>query len=485
MPSTVPPTSHPERMSPDEIARLATGAIGGPVGRLAAPQPAPVARAVTAAVLSLGACLTVLLGLLQKSFCVRNGWGTPDVYWKACYSDLPTMAINEALSSGDPYRGAAPLTDPALTGVLLRVLAALVPASGLERQQWFFVAWTITAAVLTIVTVVATVWTCRRRPGWAAHVAFSPLLVTVALVSTDLFGITLAALAVWAWSRQRPVTSGFLFGLAIAARTYPLLLVIVLGALALRSGTLREWARTAGVALITAVLTLGVIATVFGSGVFATYQVWANASAQLGSPWYLATMWDRPIHMSVLTVLTVLGWLIAICAGFALSLSAPVRPRFGEVAIVVLAIVLMTGKALPVQSSLWLVPLVALAGLKWRDHLLWATTEVLSFVAVWLYLGGLSQVNAALPKEWYAGFLVLRLLGLAWLAFAAARQAMRRQKVGAPGVAGHPLAGHLLPGHDVPDHVVAGHDQSEQADHDDVAGPMQGRADAVVIRYER
>lgn len=473
MSSTVPPLRYPGRTSPDEIARLATGAIGGPIGRLAAPPPPRLALAVTAAVLSLGACLTLLAGLLQKSFCVRNGWGTPDVYWKACYSDLPTMATNEALASGDPYRGATPLTDPALTGVLLRLLSAVVPSSGLERQQWFFVGWALIAGVLTIVTVVATVWTCRRRPGWAAHVAFSPLLVTVALVSTDLFGITLAALAVWAWSRERTVASGVLFGLAIAARTYPLLLLVVLGAFALRSGMLRVWARTAGVAIVTAILTLGVIAGVFGAGVFASYQVWVSASAQLGSPWYLATLWDRPIHMSVLTVLTVLGWVLAICAGVALSLSAPVRPRFGEVAVVVVAIVLMTGKALPVQSSLWLVPLVALAGLKWRDHLVWAAAEVLSFVAVWLYLGGLSQVDAALPKEWYAGFLLLRLLGLAWLVTAAARQAMTRQ-------AGD--GSHLGDRHDDPGSRTAEYDPD---DPDDAAGPLRGRPDAVVIRYER
>ena len=46
------------------------------------------------------------------------------------------------------------------------------------------------------------------------------------------------------------------------------------------------------------------------------------------------------------------------------------------VALLVVAVVVITSKNLPVQSSLWLVPLVALAGVPWRDHLVWAAAEV-------------------------------------------------------------------------------------------------------------
>ena len=102
----------------------------------------------------------------------------------------------------------------------------------------------------------------------------------------------------------------------------------------------------------------------------------------------------------------------------------------------------------------------ALAGLPWRDHLVWAATEVCYFVAVWLYLRALEDVAAALPARWYGAFLVLRLLGLSWLAVATARRALRRPAVSAV-------------------------DAALRREDDDAAGPMAMRRDAVVVRYDR
>lgn len=443
---------------PDRIARLATGVVGGPRGRHAVTPSGRPHLLLVAALLSLGACLTLALGFLQKSHCVRFGWAVPQVYWKGCYSDLPSYAGNPGLTGGLPYDAGSALGEPVGVGVVLRLLAAFVPADGFARQQGLFVAWAVLAAVLLVVTVLATVWTSRAHPEWAAHVAFSPLVATVGLVSLDLVGVALTSVAMWLWSRGRLTAAGVVFGLAVATRTYPLLVLVVLGILALRAGALRDWARTAGVALVTAVLVVGGVSLAYGTGTLAAYQSWAAATAQLGSPWYVATLWERPIAMGVLTLLAVFGWALAVGAGALLALAAPVRPRIGEIAIVVLVLVLITGKSLPVQSSLWLVPLVAIAGLPWRDHLLWALTEVLYFVAVWLYLGGLDDAAAALPKAWYAAFLVLRLAGLVWLAAAATRQAMNRRDHGtvldAPPV-------------------------------DEAAGRMAALPDAVVVRYEQ
>ena len=80
-----------------------------------------------------------------------------------------------------------------------------------------------------------------------------------------------------------------------------------------------------------------------------------------------------------------------------------------------LAIVLLTGKSMTVQSALWLVPFAALVGLAWKDVLAWSATEALHFEAVWLYIAGTSVPNRGIPASWYAVFLVLRLGGVLWL----------------------------------------------------------------------
>jgi len=115
--------------------------------------------------------------------------------------------------------------------------------------------------------------------------------------------------------------------------------------------------------------------------------------------------------------------LIAI-AGFVLVVAIVVlrRPRpvpFPRVALALATGVLVLGTSLPVQASLLLLPLVALAGLQWRDHLIWATTEVAYFVAVWLYIGAQSDPNRGLPAGFYLVFLLARLAGISWLGWQA------------------------------------------------------------------
>ncbi|MDO5627384.1 MAG: hypothetical protein Q4G43_03585 [Mobilicoccus sp.] len=431
---------------------MATTLFGGPRGRHAA-DVVPARRAlILAGLLSLGACLTLALGFLQKSHCVRYGWAAPEAYWKACYSDLPTYAAFTGLpGSGLPYGSGDAVTQPVGSGILIWLLSFAAPETGLARQQGFFIAWTILAALCLVVIVCALVWTVPSRPEFAAHVAFSPVLVTVALVSPDLAAIALVSVGLWAWSRSQPVAAGVALGLAMSTRSLSIVVLLVLLGLAVRAGVRHQWARMAGTAVITAVVVIGGATLVYGTTTLASYQVWMTAGAELGSPWYLATLAGRGLSPQVLLVFAVLGWVLAGAVAVWLTFSTHVRPRVGEVALIVVLIILMTGKALPVQAALWVLPFLALARLPWRDHLIWAATEVTAFVAVWLYLGGLHDERAALPPAWYAVFLIVRLLGMSWLVIATIRQIRGRQGI---------------------------------AD-DEAAGPIAEAPDAVVVMYTR
>ena len=88
-----------------------------------------------------------------------------------------------------------------------------------------------------------------------------------------------------------------------------------------------------------------------------------------------------------------------------------------------MAVVLATAPSLPLSASLWLVPLVALAGLRWRDHLLWAGAEAVHFVAFWLHRSAAFDPNHGLPDGWYAVATVVRVAAIAWLAACAWRRA--------------------------------------------------------------
>ena len=424
----------------DPLVATMSAVVGGPGGTRV--RDGRHGWWTAARVLVVLAMVVLALGVVQKQHCRAAGWSSPDQFFHACYSDLPIVYQTSGLREGlTPYaQGSGDRLDqPVLTGLALWGIAAAVPGGDVRSQtRWYFDLSTLVVAVLVATLVGLTVAGAgRRRPWDGALVALSPLLALSALVSLDLLGVTLAAGGLLAWGRRRPVLAGVLLGLAITARTYPLLFVLVLGVLALRAGRVRVWAVTAGVSALTSLAVLLPWLVANAGGALTSYRVWAGAPAGYGSLWLLPqTLLAEPrprwvtrlglqpvtIAPGALTTLAVIGVALALLAGGVLALSSWRRPRVAQVAFVVLAIVVLTSKSWPVQASLWLLPLAALAHPRWRDHLVWVGAEAGYFMAVWLYIAAGTNANRALPATWYSVFLIARAAGLLWLVWCVWRE---------------------------------------------------------------
>ena len=400
--------------------------VGGPLGRRAA----RVAWAATVWPLVALAALPVMGGVVQKAYCVEHGWLGQDMFWRQCFSDVPVQYSSGNLGAGlGAYlSGSAHVDQPIVTGAVMSFLGGLVPdGSQVAEQRVYFVLWTLFATVLLMATTWFTAASRPRHAVDAAQVALSPLVVMTVLVGPDIVGVALVAAGMWAWARRRPALAGVLLGTAVMARTYPLLVVLALVLLAVRAGRLRDVGRLlawAGGAV--AVLVVLGLATDSGT-LTAAYRAWWSGGAGFGSVWFIPQLAGHPLPVWVATSAAVVGILVAVGAGFVLALGAPRRPTWAQVAFVVVALALVTGKTFPVQASLWLLPLAALCGVRWRDHLIWVATEALHFVAVWLYIGGFTKPDRGLPPSWYAFFLLLRIAGVAYLTWRVWQGAMARE----------------------------------------------------------
>jgi hypothetical protein len=403
------------------VPRALLRPFGGPRGRYAVPARPGAGLAVLAVL----AALPVAFAVLRQRHCLQEGWGGAAPLWRACYSDLVTSVQTAGLGRGLPayLSGEVTLDQPVLSGSVMSLVAALVPGGDLlATQRWYVVVWAALATALVALTAVLVATTRGHRPD-PLQVVLSPVVALTVLLAPDLLGVALATAGIWAWSRRRPALAGVLLGLGVAARTYPLLVVAVLVLDALRSRRERDVPPLllGGAAALAAVAAPFLVAApeVLGRA----WSTWFGAPAGLGSPWYLPTLAGVPLPGAVVTGLAVVGWVVALVAAGVLALGAPRAPRVGPVALVAVAVVLVTGSAFPVQASLWLVPLVAVSGLRWRDHLVWAAAEAVHFVAVWLYVGGLGAADRALPPGWYAVALLARVAAVMWLARCAWRTA--------------------------------------------------------------
>jgi hypothetical protein len=479
----------PESVAPtriDPVAASASEIIGGPLGRYAAlaRDTAGSAWLPAAAVLAGLSSLTVAFGVLQKGHCLTKGWNNPDQFWHACYSDLPVSAgIGHAM----PYLPGAPhLDQPLISGLVMWLVGLAVPdGSVLVRQQWYFALWAVLVTVIVIALVAVTAASVPRAPWRAAHVALSPVLVLAGLVSVDLLGVLLASVALWAWGRNKVASAGFMLGLAISARSYPLVLLVAIGLLAVRSGKVGAWARLAGTALVTWFAVSLPWLVMNADGLLSVYRTWWRSKASYGSLWMASGLPGQSLPQGRLTVLVVLGWLAALAVGAFFALSLDRRPAVAEVSLVMLVIVVAGGKTVPVQAGLWLLPLIALVGLKWRDHLIWAGFEATYFVGVWLYIAGISKPDRGLPSEVYSLLTVIRVA--AWLfvlvqvwrvarsrAPALSSESVDQESVDQEHVDREPFGQELV------DQESVEPEQDEEVD--SLAGPMAGAPDQVLVR---
>ncbi|GGV02005.1 membrane protein [Streptomyces filipinensis] len=421
-----PATAEPVRpTSEDEIARAGSELIGGPLGRralLATSWWTPVR------VVALVAIGMFALGLVQKAPCYHSAWffGASSQYTHACYSDIPHLYQGRGFADHlvpyfDKLSGDMDYLEyPVLTGVFMEVASWLTPHSGTlqHQEQWY---WFVNAGMLMVcaaVIAVCVVRTHRRRPWDGLLVALAPALALTATINWDLLAVALTAAAMLMWSRSRPVAFGLLLGLATAAKLYPVFLLAPLLVLCWRAGKWREYAQAVGATAIAwLVVNLPVMLFAFqGWSKFYTFS--QERGVDFGSFWLIwAQNSSNPPGTGFVNTAALVLVVLCFLGIAALAFTAPRRPRFAQLAFLMVAAFILTNKVYSPQYVLWLVPLAVLARPKWRDFLIWQACEVAYFLGIWMYLAYTTSGDAhkGLPTHGYQWSIVLHLVGTLYL----------------------------------------------------------------------
>ncbi|MGW6459372.1 glycosyltransferase family 87 protein [Streptomyces sp. NPDC055078] len=423
----------------DSVAAAGSELIGGPAGRWALRTRGGYLTPVR--VVALVAIGMFALGMAQKMPCYNWAWfrGASSQYTHACYSDIPHLYLGRGFSEGlIPYFDRLPgdmeyLEYPVLTGLFMQVASWLNLAGGsLQNQEQVY--WMINAGMLMVCTAILAVCvarTHRRRPWDALLVALAPALALTATINWDLLAVALTAAAMLMWSRGRPLAFGILLGLATAAKLYPVLLLGPLLLLCWRAGKWRELATAVfGAAASWLVVNLPVM-LMAPEGWKKFYSFSEERGIDFGSFWLIITQrTGESIEVDRVNNSAMLLMVLA-CAGIAaLALCAPRRPRFAQLAFLVVAAFILTNKVYSPQYVLWLIPLAALARPRWRDYLIWQTCEVMYFFGIWLYLAYTTSKQQGLPPEGYQVAIALHLLGTLYLCALVVRDILKPERDG-------------------------------------------------------
>ncbi len=446
----------------DPIVAGSSGAIGGPVGTHANLNrrfwtPLRIVLALT--------CVALAFCWVQKSPCQEGTWNgfTHFQYETACYTDVFALYGAEGLSNGEvPYLDHA-VEYPVLTGFLMGAVG--LPVHAASHSAWFMnlLEWLhdrglvdsaqpnegmyfyeITALILSLFALL-TVWaiarTRRSRPWDAAMMALAPVLVVTAFVNWDLFTVGLTALAICAWGRRMPMLAGVLFGLAVAAKFYPLLILGPLLLLCLRARKMPEFLTTFAVAASTWLAINVPVFLVNPSSWFKFYSFSRERGVDWGTFWYVGMNWPHgdgsdgigifrgvAANVDALNEIATVLFLLC-CAGIAaLALFAPQPPRLGQLGFLIVATFLLTNKVWSQQYVLWLLPLLVLARPKWRAFLLWQACEILYFFGFYQIQLRTSGGDALFPSEAFTYISVVRWLSVALLCGLVVYEILRPQR---------------------------------------------------------
>ncbi|MFF1403079.1 glycosyltransferase family 87 protein [Streptomyces sp. NPDC058294] len=416
----------------DEVAAAGSELIGGPLGQrvLSGTSWWTPVRIVVLVAIGMFA-----LGLVQKAPCYHSAWffGASSQYTHACYSDIPHLYQGRGFADHlVPYFDKLPgdmgyLEYPVLTGLFMEVASWLTPHSGSiqHQEQWY---WFVNAGMLMVCAAVVAVCvarTHRRRPWDGLLVALSPAFALTATINWDLLAVALTAAAMLMWSRGRALAFGVLLGLATAAKLYPVLLLGPLLVLCWRAGRWRQFGQAvAGAVVSWLVVDLPVMLTHDASG-FHIREGWAKfytfseeRGVDFGSFWLI---WSQnssnPPTTSFVNSAAMVLVVLCFLGVAALAFTAPRRPRFAQLAFLMVAAFVLTNKVYSPQYVLWLVPLAVLARPRWRDFLVWQACEVAYFLGIWLYLAYTTSGDAhkGLPTQGYHWAIVVHLLGTLYL----------------------------------------------------------------------
>lgn len=390
----------------DRLLRRFTEVLGGPLGQYTAPGVVSPGFFTIPRVLILLTTAAALLALLAKTPCRLNGWS--DQFYQACYSDWPALFGARGLGAGIyPFISpGAEFEYPVLLGLLAGFVAWLVPAGADSRGLVYFDLNAVFATAAWIVTVIATMRMANRRPWDAAMVAVAPAMILSMFINWDIWAVMLAALAMLAFARNKPLLAGVLLGLGTALKLYPVLILGAVLVLALRTLKLRA----AAVTFAATALTWLVVNVPFMLRDFQGWKYFYDFSRDRGagnsSVWqaWNITFPEHAVDAAFISFWAYFLFALA-CAGIAvLALAAPQRPRIAQLVFLIVAAFILTNKVYSPQFVLWLVPLLALARPRWRDFLIWQFFEVMHFWAIWLYLafligGGAPENN--LDPGWF------------------------------------------------------------------------------------
>lgn len=346
----------------------------------------------------LAGCLfTLAIGFLIKAQCLGGTEGLSG-YRMLCVSEL--REIPSVRPDSFPYvTGPGSYFEyPVITGVFIWLLKLLT-----DSKDAHFL---ISSAVLGPLALFSAAVLARLAGVRALLFALSPAVAFYVFAGWDMLAVTSMVLAVWFYTKDRPILSAVWLGVGASAKFFPglMLPVLVVAAWRDRKSPLKV-AAAGAVSFLAFNLPIALLSP---EGFLHTFTFHKIRTANIDSVW--AFIWP---DASVGTLNLVTFGLLAVGIVGAIGYGLKTRPYpFIQVAAAVLCIFMLANKIQTPGWTLWLMPFFVLLSVHWLWWFAYSAADFLVYVGVYRFFASGMDMERLMftTGVWARSFLLLGLI---------------------------------------------------------------------------
>jgi len=361
------------------------------------------------------ALISALFSFAKFDHCRNTGWGAPDVYVHACYSDLSALYGDRGLDTHQwPYSSDVKAVEyPPGTAMVMYATSWLVPHSP-HGYKYFF---DINALLIAILFMGSALLISRMKPQFWYLLPISPAVVASLYVNWDMWAVITAIAAIYLFDKRKYDISALLLGISVATKFFPIVILIPIALILFRKGQLLRLLRYGVFTFaVWSALNLPFMVTT-PTGWWRFFKLNIDRGSDFGSLWYGLQLFG--IQLKSINNISTLTFLIGAAAFSYYFFKLRRTPSLAAISFLIVAVFTSASKVYSPQYVLWLTPLaiLAMSHLRLRrDFWIWQAGEAIYHIAIWEYLASYTGSHFGLPAKAYALSIFLRLATTTWFA---------------------------------------------------------------------
>jgi uncharacterized membrane protein len=359
------------------------------------------------------AIIAALLSFAKFDHCRNFGWGTPDVYVHACYSDLPALLVDRGMIDHTwPYSSATNAVEyPPITGIVMWATSFIVKKNFGQYRAYF----DFNALLIALIFIGSVALLRKMKPEFWYLFPIAPAVIASLYINWDIWAVISALGAIYYFDRKKYPSSALLLGISVATKFFPIVLLLPIALIFFRRREIQNLFKYFALTFATwIIINLPFILTT-PVGWFRFFKLNSERGADWGSIWEALAIFGK--NVNPLNLFSILLFLIGITAYTIIFLGIKKTPTLAATAFFVVAIFVTASKVYSPQYIIWLTPLAVLALVDKRDRIdfwIWQGAELIYHFAIWQYLATITGTHFAISGGAYATATLLRIAALFW-----------------------------------------------------------------------